>query len=165
MGARGVCLIVFFLAVEGADAADYAIPSDPSVLVGPVLGLRLGSEPGGRALFGVEGGIGAGPQRLNLGVEFGNRIPAFYFQLDPWFLLGLSLGGALDLNESRSFHPVVGIWEGVPVGNVQCEGTGHRNVFLMSLALGYRYNGVHELYFTPNAGVVRIACGSAGTFD
>lgn len=119
-------------------------------LVGPVLGVRLGGPPGSRAIFGIEGGAGYGPERFNLG--FTRRLEKMfsYVEVDPWFVVGASLGAGIDSDGNVS--PVIGIWEGMPISNV----TRHCDMSFdteASLAVGYRYTGVHELYMTVKAGL------------
>ncbi|MGE0546052.1 MAG: hypothetical protein AB7O24_07465 [Kofleriaceae bacterium] len=78
-----------------------------------------------------------------------------YVELDPWFVLGGTLGAGLD--DQLNVHPVVGIWEGFPLvvdSHRHCDEDLPRSHFAMTLAIGYRYTGVHELYTTIKAGAM-----------
>jgi len=48
-------------------------------------------------------------------------------------------------------HPVVGLWEGIPL-NVEDLCQGDDRVIMFTIAAGYRYTGVHEFYLTPKVG-------------
>ncbi len=130
-----------------ADARD-----GKNVLIGPVLGLRLGSAPGDRLILGVEGGFGIGPERFNLGFTHRLDHEFYYVELDPWYLLGASLGWGIDSNGDD--HGLIGVWEGLPIAgadDVPCAGEDWYRI--ATLAGGYRYTGVHELYLTLKAGL------------
>jgi hypothetical protein len=120
---------------------------DTNVMAGPVLGLRLGGPAGARGIVGLEGGVGWGPERLNLG--FTRRLGKTfgYLELDPWFYVGASLGFGIDSDGEP--HPVLGVWEGVPIVYESCRSGWHTTV---TLSIGYRYTGVHELYVAPKVG-------------
>ena len=62
--------------------------------------------------------------------------------------LTLGVGGSPELG----WKPVLGLWGGVPVPlfTRPCA----RDCLGASLVLGYRWAGVHELYFTPKLGLV-----------
>jgi len=122
-------------------------------LIGPVIGIRLGSYAGSAGVFGVEGGVGAGPERLNLGFEHRDDKVLGYIELDPWYLVGGSLGVGVD--SDGEVQPVLGLWEGLPLKDTSCGGGYQRQV---TIAGGYRYTGVHELYFTIKAGVSEGLC-------
>jgi hypothetical protein len=123
----------------------------PSVLAGPVLGLRLGRH-GGRTgpLVGIEGGVGCGAERVNLGFEHRAGRGLAYLEVDPWFAIGASFGVGIDT--AGTPQGILGVWEGVPVVNspLRCD-TEKR--FEITLAAGYRYTGEHELYVTAKTGV------------
>lgn len=126
-----------------------------NLFAGPVLGLRLGDPPGGRLIVGFEGGPGASIVRLNLGVtrRLGHQL--YYAELDPWFFVGGSLGVGVDSRGTA--HPVLGLWEGVPLtldAFHRCDTTGDLRR-AATLAVGYRWTGVHELYVTVKAGVTQ----------
>jgi hypothetical protein len=115
-------------------------------LIGPVIGLRLGGGFGG--VFGVEGGYGLGPERINLGFEHRADKMFYYVEADPWYLVGGTLG--IGVEEDGRIRPVLGVWEGIPLNfNGDCNGGWHTQ---LTLAVGYRYTGVHELYATVKAG-------------
>jgi hypothetical protein len=124
-------------------------------LVGPVFGIRLGGPPGPRAIVGIEGGAGIGPERLNLG--FTRRLDKmfYYLELDPWLYIGASLGVGIDSDGEP--HGIIGVWEGLPIIFPECEDDDgfHRAV---TIAAGYRYTGVHELYATIKAGASEQFC-------
>lgn len=114
-------------------------------LIGPLIGIRLGGSGGG--VFGVEGGYGLGPERINLGFTHRADKMFYYVELDPWFYVGGTLG--VGVEEDGRIRPVLGVWEGIPLNNTgNCDGW-HSQV---TLAGGYRYTGVHELYITLKAG-------------
>jgi hypothetical protein len=119
-------------------------------LVGPLIGVRLGNGAGSPLVLGLEGGYGLGPERINLGFEHRSEKLFFYGELDPWYLLGGSLGFGVD--EDGAVHPVLGVWEGIPLlpKDAPCSGW-HSQV---TLSGGYRYTGVHELYLSIKAGVM-----------
>jgi len=147
-------LISVLLVVLAASAPARAEGEWRNYLVGPVLGIRLGGPSGNRGIIGIEGGVGTGPERLNLG--FTRRLDKmfYYVELDPWFFVGASLG--LGVDSDGDPHGVIGIWEGLPLVFAECAGPGfHRTV---TLAAGYRYTGVHELYATIKAGAAEEFC-------
>jgi hypothetical protein len=119
-------------------------------LVGPVLGVRLGSGAGSPLVLGIEGGYGLGPERLNLGFEHRSEKLFFYGELDPWYLIGGSIGFGVD--EDGNAHPVLGVWEGLPLSGTDAPCSGwHSQV---TVSGGYRYTGVHELYVSIKAGAM-----------
>jgi hypothetical protein len=116
-------------------------------LIGPVLGYRFGGQPASRLVIGVEGGGGWGPERFNLGFEHRDTTDVGYIEIDPWYIVGGSFGFGID-NKGDTV-PVLGVWEGVPLTTGgPCSGW-HTEI---TLAGGYRYTGVHELYVTLKAG-------------
>lgn len=143
---RVVVVLGVVLARSDRAHADY---EGTNLMIGPVFGIRLGgSSTQPRSIFGVEGGVGWGPERLNLG--FTRRLDKTfgYIELDPWWVVGASLGVGIDSDGKAS--PVLGIWEGVPVRYPGCGDTGWQTV--ITISVGYRYTGVHELYIAPKAG-------------
>ncbi len=119
-----------------------------NLLAGPVIGIRLGGPEGDRLILGVEAGAGIGPERINVGFTHRLDHMFYYVELDPWLLIGASLG--LGVDSSGKFHPVAGVWEGIPVsGDIDCNDDWDT---LVTLAGGYRWTGVHELYLTVKAG-------------
>jgi hypothetical protein len=141
-------VLVLLSNVARADDGDLA-----NVLVGPVIGVRLsGGEPGSSPLVvGLEGGVGYGPERVNVGFEHRSDHDFTYVEFDPWYIVGGSFGFGVDDNGDT--HGVVGVWEGLPIigNNASCNGW-HTSV---TIAGGYRYTGVHELYLTAKAGQMR----------
>jgi hypothetical protein len=115
-------------------------------LVGPVFGVVLGSHGGG--VFGVEGGGGYGPERFNLGFEHRGNLEMGYVEIDPWYIVGGTLG--VGVQSDNQVKPVVGFWEGLPLTESSDDCIGWRQVVTMSA--GYRYTGVHELYISFKAG-------------
>src|SRR3954464_3027307 len=101
--------IVLALLVMSATRAD---AGDMNWLIGPVLGIRLGDHPGSSGVFGVEGGVGYGPPRVNLGFEHRAGKLLSYLEFDPWFLLGFSAGFGVESDGEPQL--VLGLWEGVP---------------------------------------------------
>lgn len=128
-----------------------------NALVGPILGVHWGGgQPRGVAV-GLEGGIGVAPLlRVNLGFEHRVDGMFYYGELDPWFAVGVSLGVGRD-GSGRS-EGIIGVWEGVPLRLP--KNCAHEDELggAATLALGYRYNGVHEVYVTLKAGVTEGMC-------
>jgi hypothetical protein len=121
------------------DLANYSI--------GPVFAIKLGGH-GDWPVLGLEAGAGYGPERINLGFEHRADHDAGYIELDPWYIVGGSLGFAVD-DEGKT-HGVGGVWEGVPIAGFDGGCSGWQN--MVTLAGGYRYTGVHELFVTVKAG-------------
>lgn len=147
---RLVVVVAVLCAANTAHADDDDLAN---VLVGPVIGLRLsGGEPGSSPfIVGLEGGVGYGPERINVGFEHRSDHDFGYVEFDPWYLLGGSFG--FGVNENGDANGVIGFWEGLPiVGNeAPCSGW-HTSV---TISGGYRYTGVHELYVSAKAGQMR----------
>jgi hypothetical protein len=128
---------------EPADATNW--------MIGPLLGLRLGgADDVRRSILGVEGGGGWGPERLNVGVTRRLGKTFTYVELAPWYVAGLSLGAGIDSDGKT--HPVIGVWEGLPLRYPACGDDGWQPV--ITLSAGYRYTGVHELYVAPKVGTI-----------
>jgi hypothetical protein len=121
--------------------------NDDSALVGPVLGIYWGRGKPAAALLGVEGGVGCGPERINAGVTNRGGEAFAYLELDPWLYVGASLGVGYGFD--TGWHGLVGVWEGVPI--VLPDGCSEQGQ-IVTLSIGYRYTGRHELYFAPKAG-------------
>jgi hypothetical protein len=115
--------------------------------IGPVFALKL-SGPGSSPVIGIEAGVGYGPERINLGFEHRSDHDAGYVELDPWYIIGGTLGIAID--DENKAHGVGGVWEGIPVAGFEGGCSGWQN--MVTLAGGYRYTGVHELFLTLKAG-------------
>lgn len=131
-----------------------------NALIGPLIGVRLGSAPGPRGVFGIEGGLGFGPERINVGIEHRSGTSFSYIELDPWFVVGGSLGVGVD--GEGVVRPVLGAWEGVPLElNRRCgpdRQAQDAKEALLTFAVGYRYTGTHELYVTVKAGISGNLC-------
>ena len=146
-------IIVFTLLI----ATGTARADGENVLAGPLVGFRLGGT-GSRFLLGIEGGVGALAERANLGIEYRDGKGFGYIELDPWLLVGGSFGVGVDTE--GEVHPVIGVWEGAPVIKQAFDDCGDRSAhFGATIAVGYRYTGVHEVYLTAKAGVGRPATG------
>lgn len=149
----GLIALVLLLISTRASAAGPPFEG-PNVLVGPMLGFRFGSAHGPRVIVGAEGGVGWGPERANLGIEWrydqGSWKALAYAVLEPWFFLGVTMGLGVDVNGVR---PVVGLWEGLGLA-LDCDEWSPT----VSIAIGYRYSGVPEIYLTPKVGVARGTC-------
>ena len=146
-------VIVLVLLVVSSTRAD---ADGMNWLAGPVIGIRLGGREGPRGVFGFEGGGGFGPERLNLGFERRDDKLLGYVELDPWFLVGASLGFGIDSDGQP--QPVLGVWEGLPVGGGSCDKGSTRYQPQVTIAAGYRFTGVHELYLTIKAGAAQSLC-------
>ncbi len=136
-----LCLLVG--SVRSANAEDDLA----NWLIGPVLGIRVGGTTNNRLVIGIEGGVGYGPERINLGFEHRSDHDVGYIELDPWYIVGGSLGVAV--NDEGEADPVLGLWEGVPLSDTGNCTDWHDQ---LTIAGGYRYIGVHELYVTIKAG-------------
>lgn len=145
-----LALLVIVLGIAAVPSPAHADDSLQNWLIGPVIGFRIGGghHADGVGIFGVEGGGGFGPERFNLGFEHRADHDVYYAEIDPWYLIGGTLGvGVTDKGETV---PVLGVWEGIPVSNLNASCTAWHNQ--VTLAAGYRYTGVHELYMTVKAG-------------
>jgi len=127
-----------------------------NVLIGPIFGVQFTGSTDSHSVFGIEGGLGVGPERANLGLEYRDRKTFGYVELDPWYLLGVSLGAGID--SDGDFHPVGGVWEGVPLKYPSCHESSTGYAAAVTLSAGYRYTGVHELYFSVKAGASQNLC-------
>jgi len=126
-------------------------------LIGPVFGVRLsGPSDGDFGLLGVEGGIGWGPERINLGFVHRAGRELYYAEIDPWLYLGGSFGFGVD-SEGEG-HGIIGIWEGLPVAGDALHGCRRGYASVITVAAGLRYTGVLELYATIKAGVSQGVC-------
>jgi hypothetical protein len=146
--AIAVALLLASSARAEADATNW--------LIGPVFGIRLGSSDGSTGVIGVEGGVGTGPERINLGFEHRAGKTLGYIEVDPWLFIGGTLGFGIDSDGDT--QPVIGLWEGVPLKLPSCGIGYHQYGTTVSIAAGYRYTGVHELYVTIKAGVSQPIC-------
>jgi hypothetical protein len=143
-----VCVLVGLILVEGTARADFE-----NILGGLVVGFaRADGESHG--LIGVEGGVGFGPERFNVGAVRRDAETFVYGELDPWWFVGASLG--FGYGTTRGAEPVVGVWEGLPM--FADEDCGPDWQFLLTISVGYRFTGVHELYVSPKVGQARIGC-------
>jgi len=149
MRSLAIVLVLLVISSSRVDAEN----DTRNVLIGPVLGIRLGGHDGPRGVFGVEGGVGIGPQRLNLGVEHRDGKLFSYIEIDPWFVLGGSVGVGIDSDGEAA--PVLGLWEGIMFKPYGCS---DRYETAVTMAAGYRYTGVHELYVTVKAGESQPVC-------
>jgi hypothetical protein len=106
--------------------------------------------------LGWEAGGGWGTVRLNAGQMLerdlaGETRAITYFVLEPWFYVGTTLGFAY----SREMGTVaaLGLWEGLPLrAKPSCVSRGDRGAVIVTAAVGYRWIGRHEIYFTPKIG-------------
>src|ERR1043165_1755440 len=139
---RLVMLVVLALGVLSSPAR----ADDGDLLnysIGPLLGIKL-SGPGDWPIIGIEGGVGYGPERINVGFEHRSDHDAGYLEFDPWYIVGGSFGFAVD--DENKTHGLAGIWEGVPVAAFNGGCNDWQN--MVTLSGGYRYTGVHELFVT-----------------
>lgn len=143
--------VVLVLGASGRVNAD-----GQNALIGPILGIEFGGPPGTRGVFGLEGGVGLGPERVNIGFEHRAGKGFGYIELDPWLLVGASLGVGIETD--GAVRPVLGLWEGVPVVGPSCDDFSTHYQPTITFALGYRYTGVHELYVSIKAGVGKHLC-------
>ncbi|TMQ11935.1 MAG: hypothetical protein E6J91_21895 [Deltaproteobacteria bacterium] len=149
---RTLAITIALLVASGARAE----ADGTNWLVGLVFGIRLNGPGGAGGVIGVEGGVGAGPERINLGFEHRAGKTLGYLEVDPWFVVGGTLGLAIDSDGNP--EPVLGLWEGAPLKLPSCGiGREHYDTTI-SIAGGYRYTGVHELYITIKAGISQPIC-------
>ncbi len=150
-------IVVVALLVVSSARAD-ADNRFQNVLIGPVIGVRLGGREGPRGVFGIEGGVGIGPERVNLGFEHRDDKLFGYVELDPWYVVGGSFGFGID--SDGDLAPVIGAWEGFPLRIPDCDFSNRADAYgsAVTIAGGYRYTGVHELYVTIKAGVSQALC-------
>jgi hypothetical protein len=150
-----------------------------NLLAGPVVGFEWGGKGASKAdtpapesdrkggmYFGWEAGIGW-PQKLladedegdsdvyvlgraNIGQAFRSDEVFSYATFDPWWVVGAT--GGVGWGSKSGTSGIVGLWEGVPL-IFPDEGCGADPGILVSMSLGYRYSGVHEIYFAPKIGM------------
>jgi len=130
----------------------FAPKHSPAELVRPSDPMPLQDSSGAHLLLGFEGGVGAGPERVNVGGTARAGEHFFYVELDPWLYVGGSLG--VGVGGSSGVHPVLGVWDGFPASLPDCN----RTDWILTLSAGYRYTGVHELYFAPKLGRANGLC-------
>jgi hypothetical protein len=116
--------------------------------IGPVFALRLSGPEGSKGVIGIEGGVGYGPERINIGFEHRSDHDVGYVEFDPWYIIGGTLGVAI--NDENEASGVFGVWEGLPIAGFEGSCSGWHNI--ATIAGGYRYTGVHELFVTLKAG-------------
>src|SRR6185436_16758504 len=91
-------------------AAAFAAPARAdglaNVLVGPVVGIQLSGRGGG--VIGFEGGVGLGPERINLGFEHRSDRDLYYLEFDPWLYIGGSFGFGID--SAGQPQGIIGLW-------------------------------------------------------
>jgi hypothetical protein len=144
-----VCSLLGLILVEGTGRAD---ANFENVLGGAVLGVAFRDQRPS-VLVGVEGGVGVGPERVNLGFTHRADEVFVYGELDPWLLVGASIGAGYGTTGGP--QPVVGFWVGMPYFSNECPYSWR---FEASLSIGYRYTGVHEVYVTPKVGMGKTGC-------
>jgi hypothetical protein len=150
------------------------LPSDARALTDAMVGPTLGYDFSGRSItFGWEAGVGTRPRcwgilgtRFNVGQQLGAGLLT-YAVAEPWYLVaGGTLGGGY--RRGTGVVGVAGAWSGLPVWpyltepRVRVVYPGQHEPsreWLVSLALGYRYTGHHEIYLTPKIGVTEVPQG------
>ncbi|MFT3698844.1 MAG: hypothetical protein QM831_37200 [Kofleriaceae bacterium] len=147
---RWLVLVVVLAGVTPARADD---DFGASALGGLVLGVSFGHRT--TPLYGLEAGGGLGPERFNIGFEHRDDTRVVYAELDPWFFLGMSFGGAYEIDHDME-HVDLGAWEGLPVYS-SANSCGHAGV-LGTISVGVRYTGTVELYVSPKIGYGEMPC-------
>jgi hypothetical protein len=151
-GWLGLCAAIV-AATAGNAHADL---EEMNYLAGPVIGFSFGNRSGtGGGLLGLEAGAGWGPERVNIGIEHRDDESFGYLELDPWYVVGASLG--LGVGSETGPQPVLGLWEGIPLTDNLCRGEDDR-ITMFTIAAGYRFTGVHEFYITPKVGTGPSIC-------
>lgn len=151
---RVLLTIGLFVLYSRSAFADYPL----NFLAGPQVAWSWGRTKG--VLWGWEAGVGYGAQRLNLGQAYGREQTLSYGVAEPYTLyVGGTLGVAFE--RTSGVLPVFGVWEGVPVIYPEiCEPERRADFgFLLTVAVGYRYVGGHQVYVAPKAGVSHSAIG------
>ncbi|MBZ0237063.1 MAG: hypothetical protein K8M05_32335 [Deltaproteobacteria bacterium] len=135
--------------LAAAAAPARAEPQFPeSKLVGPLLGIAWGNGHAAHPTLGVEGGIGLDEVIiLNAGSTWRGGELFSYLELDGWFFLGATAGYGHGTRDG--WQAVVGVWEPLPPKVL--EG-GCDDARVVAFSVGYRYTGLHELYFTAKYG-------------
>jgi hypothetical protein len=106
-------------------------------------------DSGVHVLLGFEAGVGLGPERINFGGTGRSGERFYYVEVDPWWGMGASIGAGV--GPRGGGHPVLGIWEGIPLISPDC---GRSSPWTLTFSAGYRYTGVHELYLAPKVGIM-----------
>ena len=145
-----------------ADIYDYNLAAGPVVAIRDDRGLALGWELG--AAFG-RGLVSNALTHVNVGGSYAllgtsnegaeDLSVVHYLVWEPWFIVGGTLGVAIDTG--ARFHPAFGVWEGLLVElstDEEVDPYAPHRIFL-SFAFGFRWWGteVSELYFTPKIGL------------
>lgn len=151
---HAVLAVVVIVATAAPARADNDVRN---VLFGPLIGLRLsGPSEGHHGVIGLEGGVGWGPERINLGFEHRDDLDLYYLEFDPWIWVGGSLGFGVD--GAGQPHGIVGLWEGFPIAGAAAHGCPDGFGSLVTIAGGLRYAGALELYVTVKAGMSESVC-------
>lgn len=148
---------ILALAVVAAVAAPARADNDlHNFLIGPVFGVRLSGPSGDVGVIGIEGGVGWGPERFNLGFVHRAGRELYYVEIDPWLYLGGSFGFGVD-SEGEG-HGIIGVWEGLPIAGDFLHRCPRGYASAVTVAAGLRFTGVLELYATVKAGVSQAIC-------
>jgi hypothetical protein len=149
-----IAVVLGAIAALGAPA--HADNELRNILVGPVLGIRLSGPDGDHGVIGLEGGVGWGPERINLGFVHRADRELYYVELDPWLWVGGSFG--LGVDSAGEPHGIIGLWEGIPIAGEALHHCASGMSSIVTLAGGLRYTGVFELYLTVKAGASEPVC-------
>ena len=96
---------------------------------------------------------------------------ANYAALEPWYLVGGTLGLSSDPYDG-GHNAVLGLWEGGPLRSWEISRNGVRqpedscderssNELMVTLAAGYRWMaGMHQFYITPKVGYLYNKSGN-----
>jgi hypothetical protein len=154
-------LLVAALATDAHAEEDAA-----SWLAGPLLGFSWskstdaerpthGGYRSAKGFVGLEAGVGLWMERLNVGISNRAGEVFSYVELDPWLYLGASFG--YGYGSETGPHPIIGIWEGVPIPLREGESCSDRATVL-TISAGLRWTGAIELYLAPKIGTVPGIC-------
>ncbi len=152
IGIAGVGWVLGATLATLATARPTRADGDASYLIGPLLGVSWGGKHVRQPslLIGLEGGTSLHPfLPVNAGVSYRRHEAFLYGELDPWLYLGATIG--VGYGTTSGAQPVLGVWSPVGCRNSGPEGSGR---VAMTLTVGYRWTGAHELYLAPKVGTL-----------
>jgi hypothetical protein len=76
-----------------------------------------------------------------------------YLELDPWFVVGASVG--VGVGTESGWRPIIGVWEGIPLNELCPGATSSGGTTLITISVGVRWAGATELFVGPKIGWMR----------